>query len=137
MTRVNELIKRELANALFRIMTEQNFDLSAVTITHVETGRSLRSAKVYVSIRDHRDERRQMMALLQRHRLELQEHLNANLHLKYTPRLVFTMDPSVEKGDAILGLLAELADREDPDAPAEDVAPGVDAEGDEDREPLP
>ena len=108
LTRVNVLLKREIGGVLFRIMHESRFDLSAVTITRVVASKDLREARVYVSIRDHHDERARMLALLSQHRAEIQEHINANLVLKYTPRLTFELDTSVEEGDRVLNLLAKL-----------------------------
>lgn len=112
--RVNELVKREIGTALFQIMTEPGFDLSAVTVTRVETSPSLRHARVMVSIRDHRSERGKMLAMLRRHRVEIQQLLSSNIVLKYTPRLSFELDPSLEKGDEMLSLLAEIEEQEGP-----------------------
>jgi len=108
LTRVNELIKREIASALFRIMNEAGFDLTAVTVTAVETGSDLRTALVRISIRDHVAERENMLALLRRHRAEIQERLHKNVILKYTPRLTFTLDESIERGDRVLRILQDM-----------------------------
>ena len=119
MTRVNELIRREVGMALFRIMTEQEFDLSAVTVTEVVTSPTLRSALVLVSIRDHEDERNRMLHLLRRHRVDIQKLIARNITLKYTPRIEFQLDTSIEKGDRILHVLHGL----EPAAPESDTPP--------------
>lgn len=106
--RVNALLKREIGSFLFRIMHESRFDLSAVTITRVATSKDLREARVFVSIREHHADRERMLARLRHHRAEIQEHINATLVLKYTPRLTFELDTSVEEGDHVLNLLAQL-----------------------------
>ena len=106
--RINELLRREIADALFRIMTEEAFDLSAVTITHVQTSRNLRHARVLVSVLGHEGEHNRMLSLLRRHRTEFQARINADLVLKYTPRLSFELDTSVERGDHMLDVLAQL-----------------------------
>ena len=108
LTRVNELLKREIGEALYQIIKEDDFDLSAVTITHVITSRSLQNAKVMVSIRDHQDERPRMLSLLRKHRGKIQERIGKNVILKYTPRLIFELDTSIEKGDAVLSLLHKM-----------------------------
>ena len=36
LTRVNELLKREIGDLLFRVMNENKFDLASVTVTRVE-----------------------------------------------------------------------------------------------------
>ena len=107
-TRVNELLKREIGDLLFRVMHENAFDLSSVTVTRVKTSKDLREARVYVSIRDHEAERPRMLALLSRHRVELQRRINKDITLKYTPHLTFQLDTSVEEGDHMLAVLAQL-----------------------------
>lgn len=107
-TRINELLKREIGDSLFRVMHESDFDLASVTITRVDTSKDLRDARVYVSIRDHEAQRPRMLALLTRHRAELQSRINKDVTLKYTPRLTFELDTSLEEGDRVLAVLAQL-----------------------------
>ena len=110
LTRVNELLRREIGELIFRVMDPQTFDLAAVTVTHVITSSDLRTAKVLVSIRNHVGERDRMLARLQRHGGEIQRRIAEKIILKYTPRLTFDLDTSIEKGDQVLGLLAKLED---------------------------
>lgn len=123
LTRVNEVIRREIAEALFRLMHENRFDMAAVTVTQVMTSPNLRQARVLVSIRDHKHDRATMLGLLRRHRVEFQACINRNLGLKYTPRLSFELDRSIERGDQVLSLLHEIGDGDAPaaaDAPEDD-----------------
>ncbi|OGV65444.1 MAG: ribosome-binding factor A [Lentisphaerae bacterium RIFOXYA12_FULL_48_11] len=108
LTRVNELLKREIGEALFQIVKEDDFDLSAVTVTHVMTSSNLRNARVMVSIRDNQDKRDRMLAILRRYRGEIQKRISKDIILKYTPRLTFELDTSIEKGDAVLSLLHKM-----------------------------
>jgi ribosome-binding factor A len=108
LTRVNALLRREIGELLFRIMNERGFDLSAVSITRVETSSSLRQARVMVSIRDHEEERDKMLRILRHHAPEIQAAINRDLTLKYTPRLSFLLDTSIERGDRVLSLLSEI-----------------------------
>ena len=62
LVRVNELLKREIGLSLFRVVTEGDFDLSAVTITKVSVSKDLATARVLVSIRDHEKDRGQISA---------------------------------------------------------------------------
>jgi ribosome-binding factor A len=107
-TRVNELLKREIAAYLYRLIHESDFDLSAVTVTHVVTASNLRNARVFISIRDHIEDRDEMMAVIRSHRLSIQQHINQAMRLKYTPHLYFELDRSIEKGDHVLNLISEL-----------------------------
>jgi len=110
MDRVNELLRREIGGALFRVMTEAGFDLSAVTVTHVITARNLRQARVLVSIRDHQEDRLRMLSLLKQHRTQIQAMINRDLVLKYTPKLQFELDLSLEQGNHILDVLSKITD---------------------------
>ena len=117
LTRVNELLKREIGTALFHIFADDEADLSTITITAVSASQNLRNAKVKVSIRDTDEKRAAVLAALQRHRPELQQLINKNLNLKYTPRLTFALDLSLEKGDHILQVLHELEGEEKTETP--------------------
>ena len=107
-TRVNELLRREIAAYLYRLINEGGFDMSAVTITQVDTAPNLRHARVFVSIRDHELEKEAMLDTIASHRLAIQKQINRTMHLKYTPHLEFELDRSIEQGDRVLNLIAEL-----------------------------
>jgi ribosome-binding factor A len=123
-TRVNELLRREIAEALFHVLNESNLDLSAITITRVIASRNLRNARVLVSIRDNVERRKSIIGMLVRHRVEMQAMINKDCQLKFTPRLVFELDPSLEKGDHVLAVLSELetddSQQQDAIEPSED-----------------
>jgi len=106
--RISELLKREIGELLFRIINEDNFDLSAITVTHVIISRDLRNARVFISIRNHENERDRMLACLKKYRLEIQRCINKDITMKYTPRLSFELDRSIEEGDRILHTLSQL-----------------------------
>jgi ribosome-binding factor A len=109
--RLNALLRREIAEGLFRVVDEDGFDFSTVTVTQVAITRDLREARVWVSIRDTPERRPAVLHILKRHRADIQSLINKDLGLKYTPRLSFALDESVEKGDRVLGLLSSM-DRE-------------------------
>ena len=119
LTRVNELLLREISLAVFRVVREPEVDLSGITITHVITGSDLRTARVLVSVRD-AAQRDRALSALQRHRGEIQHELAEHVILKYTPRLHFTSDTSIAEGDRMLRLLSTI----DGDAGAAPAEPG-------------
>jgi ribosome-binding factor A len=110
--RVNALLRREIGEALYKVFAGDTFDLAAVTVTQVTTARNLRNATVSVSIFGHEDERYAMIRQLAGKARELQVLINRDLTLKYTPRLRFQLDESVEKGDHILDVLDKLDQHE-------------------------
>ena len=115
LVRVNELLKREIAEDLYRNFAGSDFDAAAITVTRVECAADLRDAKVFISIFGHEDERDRMINYLNRHRQEIIRLMIKRVKLKYTPRLQFILDESIEGGDHILSLLAEMQ-RDNPDA---------------------
>jgi ribosome-binding factor A len=120
--RVNALVRRELAEAFFKVFQSDGLDLAAITVVRVETARNLRNATVYLSIRGYEHARGTILHKITRRHGELQRLINRDLTLKYTPRLTFRLDLSVEKGDHVLDVLAHLdlpADESADDAPTE------------------
>lgn len=108
LTRVNELLRREIAALLFREMTETSFDLAAVTITRAEISSNLRHARIGVSVRGNDETARRVFSLLQLHRPAIQKQLRNHVILKYTPVLHFERDESLSEGDRILQIIDHL-----------------------------
>lgn len=106
--RVNELLKREIAADILRLFANSHFDTGSITVTRVETAPDLRDAAVHVSIFGHEDERTGMIHFLNHHRKEIQARMSKNVTIKYTPRLHFKLDTSIETGDRVLGIMAQL-----------------------------
>ena len=113
LVRVNELLKREIAEDIHRNFSLSDFDTAAITVTRVECASDLRDANVFISIFGHEDERDRMISYLNRHRQEVIRLMIKRVKLKYTPRLHFILDESIESGDRILQMLAEM-ERENP-----------------------
>jgi ribosome-binding factor A len=113
LVRVNELLKREIAEDVHRNFSMSDFDTAAITVTRVECAADLRDANVFISIFGHEDERDRMISYLNRHRQEVIRMMIKRVKLKYTPRLHFVLDESIEGGDRILSMLADM-ERENP-----------------------
>ena len=113
--RVNELLKREIADDIIRLFSNSSFDTGAITVTRVATAPDLRDAIVHISIFDHEEERVEMIRFLNRHRKDVQARMSKNVKIKYTPRLHFKLDTSIESGDRVLGILSalDIPDEED------------------------
>jgi ribosome-binding factor A len=108
LTRVNELLRREIGEALYHVLHDYEVDMAAITITTVDTSSNLRDARVGISIREHLADRNKMMHHIKHSRGEIQKLINSHLNLKYTPRLAFFLDTSVEKGDRVLAVLQKM-----------------------------
>ena len=108
LTRVNELLRREIGQALYHVMKDYEADLASVTVTHVQTSSNLRTARVLVSVRADQETRERVLSRLKRHRRDIQDIIHRNVVLKYTPKLLFLLDGSVEQGDHVLDILREI-----------------------------
>jgi len=108
LTRVNQLLKQEIAESLFRVVNEPGTDMAAVTVTRVVTSSNLRNARAFVSIRGDEETRQKLFNLIRHHRKQIQQGIAKHIVLKYTPQVTFELDLSIEQGDHILGLIAKL-----------------------------
>ena len=108
LTRVNELLRREIGVVLYRLVDRSVVDVAAVTITHVKISSDLRTAHVLVSVRGDEALHQRVLHHLKFLRTAVQEAIAETVVLKYTPRLQFDLDRSVEVGDRVLTLLAQL-----------------------------
>lgn len=117
-TRVNQLLRREIGEVLFHVVKNANINLAVVSITQVSVSRDLRNAHVGVSILGDERERARVLNVLRGCRADIQSRVNKDLYLRYTPRLTFELDTSVEKGDQMLALLARIEDQGDPSSEA-------------------
>lgn len=114
LTRVNQLLKQEIAESLFRVINEPGADMAAVTVTRVITSSNLRHTRVFVSIRGDEEKSHALLNLIKHHRRDIQQAIAKHIVLKYTPQISFELDHSIEQGAHVLDLIAKLED-ESPD----------------------
>ena len=104
LTRVNELIKRELANYLQKFPPETPGVL--VSVTEVVTSVDLRNATVSISIFGGTDAvRGEVFRFLNSRRSDMQRVLARTLAFEHTPVLAFKPDHRIELGDRVLAML--------------------------------
>ena len=102
--RVNQLIKRELAQILLR-----EFDFAKdilVTVTRVETSPDLKAGRIFISIipEENRDK---IMRFLNRNIYKIQQKLNKKLKMKSVPKIKFME----EKKTAAAARIEEILER--------------------------
>jgi ribosome-binding factor A len=112
LTRINELLKRELAQLIERGSVCIPSGM-LVSVTKVNTSVDLRNATVYISMFGGKaSQREQAMNELHRARPAFQREVAQKLGFKHTPVLTYKEDNSAEKGDRVLAILNGT----DPDA---------------------
>ena len=106
--RVNSLLRRVIAESMFTVMQGDTVEPGLITVTAVECGSDLRDAIVKVSVFG--DDRLKETALhhLQHNARRFQSIINRQVRIKFTPRLEFRLDLSLEKGDEVLRLIEEI-----------------------------
>ncbi len=114
--RVNELLKREIGEAIRR-----EFDVSEaglITVNDVDVAGDLHSAVGFISIYGNPDQQKRGFSLLTHNRKRIQGLVGRAVVLKYTPVLTFKMDDSVLRGNKVLQIINEL-EKSPPTAPDE------------------
>jgi ribosome-binding factor A len=104
--RVNELLKRSLGEIIRREFPVEHAGL--ITVNAVETAPDLQSATVFVGIIGNATQRKAAIPLLEAARVRIQSLMAADVVLRYTPVLRFLRDDSIERGNRVLDILAEI-----------------------------
>ena len=104
--RVRELLRRQIGEAIRREIPVERAGL--ITVNDVEIAGDLRVARVFVSVLGNADQQRIAIGMLHKHRRRLQSLVAKAVILKYTPQLRFVVDDSIERGNQVLEILAEL-----------------------------
>ena len=102
--RVAELLKQQLSIMIKESLPE---DLGIVTVTTVEVSGDIKNATVYVSCLEKTREREILKKLEEKIR-EFQHILGRNLKLRYTPKLTYKFDRSLEQINRVEEILEDL-----------------------------
>ena len=108
LTRVNELIKREMSELITRYSIAPSPSM-LVSVTEVRTSVDLRNATVSVSVfSGDKIAQRMVLENLNAARRDFQSAMARSLGFKHTPVLAFRIDKRVAAGDRVFALLEEL-----------------------------
>ncbi|MFL2801282.1 MAG: 30S ribosome-binding factor RbfA [Paracoccaceae bacterium] len=109
LSRVNELIKRELSSLLQGMeWVEQGVQGFNITLTDVECSKDIRIAKIYyipVGVKNSLI----IKKVINERKKEIRKYLGKKLHLKYTPELRFIEDNSFEAFKKTSEILEKLS----------------------------
>jgi ribosome-binding factor A len=108
--RVAEQIKKELG-VLFQTELKDP-GIGFVTVTGVEVTNDLSQAKVYLSVMGDAEAKRKTMEALERAAGYLRSEIGKRIRLRHTPELLFRFDESIDYGNRIEGLLAQIQSEE-------------------------
>jgi ribosome-binding factor A len=109
MRKVNELIREVVADAVVDLKDPR---IGFLTITGAETSPDLRHAVIYYSVLGTDQEKADTAEALDHASSRIQRAIGSETRLRYTPKLNFRVDPSIDEGIRISRILAEMAEEE-------------------------
>lgn len=119
-SRVAELIKREVSQMLLHGIKDDRVGTGMVSVTDVDVSGDLQHAKIFVSIYGTEEAKLQTMAGLKSATGYVRSELGQRVRLRRTPEVVFVEDLSIERGTRVLSLLNQLNHDRPPDDLAEE-----------------
>ena len=109
LTRVNELLKREISKLLH---TTYKDEAVCITITEVSSSSDLRHAQVFYSVFGDRQQQREAGKFLSKRKQEIRYRVGDIVTLKYLPHLEFIFDASGERGSKIIDYMDQVDDED-------------------------
>lgn len=104
--RIRALVKEELASFISKGLRDPR--IGFVTITDVQMSDDLKYAKVFYSVLGTVEKKEETQKALEQARGLLQRHIADNLKLRFTPRLSFVIDHSLDEGMKIDGIIRKI-----------------------------
>lgn len=111
--RVAELLRETIASILTRGLPHHPEITCAVTVSGVHASPDLRHATVYFSVLGNNANVEGVQQLLKMESRSIQQQLNRQLNLKFTPRLKFVYDDAFERAQRLDALLRDAAPKVD------------------------
>jgi ribosome-binding factor A len=108
--RVGHLIQMELGQLILHRVKDPR--LGFITITHVNVTPDLRSAAVFYSSLGDEKARKESQLALDKATGFLQKEIGVALELRYTPKLKFMYDDSIDRGLEIDKVLRDIQSKE-------------------------
>ena len=105
-SRIAELVQGELAMVLRNELKDPR--VAAITITHVRVSADLKHARVHVVLLGGEGDLGETLAGLDQAKGWLRKRLGQKLRLRYTPKLMFVEDESLEQAVQMTELLDQL-----------------------------
>ena len=102
----DEVLRREISRIILYELNDPR--MGFVTLTRVETGSDLRSARIFVTVRGSETEKKLTLSGLEHARGHVQALLGERLKVRYTPVLVFLEDRELGRAAQVEQLLSQV-----------------------------
>ena len=104
--RVRELLKREIGESIRREIPIQQ--AGVITVNDVLPSADFRQALVMIGFFGTVGQEKAAIKLLQSARPKIQEHVARTVILKFTPKLRFEIDDSIERGNRVMKIIEDI-----------------------------
>jgi ribosome-binding factor A len=104
--RVGHLIQMELGNLILHRVKDPR--LGFVTITHVDVTADLKSARVFYSVLGDEKAKKSSQTALGKAAGFLQKEVGRVVQMRYTPKLVFLLDDTIDRSIEIDRVIQEI-----------------------------
>lgn len=108
--RVSSLLQMELSRLILERLKDPR--LGFVTVTHVKVTADLKAAVVFLSVMGDKKKKEETFKTLQHAAGFLQREVGVALKLRFTPKLQFELDDSLDKDFEIGQVIRKIEDRE-------------------------
>jgi ribosome-binding factor A len=113
MAKISDLMISEISKTLLRKVKDPR--VKHVTVTDVEVTRDLKQATVYFSVLMDNLDKEEVLDGLNHAAGFIRSELFHRLRMKYIPKLVFKIDPSIEYGAHMQKILHAIQEGKSPD----------------------
>ncbi len=108
--RVRKALMREVSDVLATEIKEPFLRDKIISVTDIELSKDFSHAKVFLSMFGNDEDKEQVMALIEEYTPKIRTQVGRRLKLRYTTKLVFHFDDSLERGTRVNELLKKIAD---------------------------
>ena len=117
--RVAALLQMELSNLILERIKDPR--LGFVTVMHVKITPDLKSAVVFISVMGDKKKKEETLKVLERAAGFLQHEVGVAIKMRYTPKLQFELDDSLDKDFEIGQVIRKIEEKDKPHPPSKDL----------------
>lgn len=117
--RVASLLQMELGTLILERIKDPR--LGFVTVTHVKITPDLKSAIVFISVMGDKTKKEETLKVLERAAGFLQHEVGLAIKMRYTPKLQFELDDSLDKDFEIGQVIRKIEEKDKPHSPSKDL----------------
>tara|TARA_B100000287_G_C20033077_1_gene543258 strand:- start:59 stop:445 length:387 start_codon:yes stop_codon:yes gene_type:complete len=111
--RVRKALMREISDVIATEVKEPAMLDKIISVTDIDLSKDYSFAKVYLSMLGTDDEKAAVMKVIEEYTPKIRTMVGRRLKLKYTTKLVFFFDDSLERGTRVSELLRQISLEDD------------------------